>query len=473
MSLQDVLRLLDLPDDSRVEALLSPPESQWLERKSSRVAARDLAEVIAALANAEGGVIIIGLHDKGVEGVQRAREADRSAWRQAGVDHLIPVPRTVVHTVRCTRADGTPDELMVIEVPPSDRVHATTRDDVWLRVGDECRRLGFQERLELQYEKGQVTFETAPVPEAGPDTLVPALLHRYAQAIGASDAYRALHARNLVDLTGSPLAACVLLFGETPQRWFPQAVVRVLRFAGTERGTGARQRLLADHRYDGAIPRQIEGAAAKVADLLPTRRALGRRGTFEQVPLIPGDAWLEGIVNAVVHRSYSVTGDHVRIEIFDDRIEIESPGRFPGLVDPSDPRNVSRFARNPRISRACAELHFGQELGEGMRRICDELDQAGLVAPKWYQTVGSVRLVLESTAAATRDEALRPAVRALLELVRRDGPVGTGDLVRASGQSRPTVLRHLKALSDGGWVQRSGGGSTDPGAVWSARGVRR
>lgn len=346
------------------------------------------------------------------------------------------------------------------------------RDDVWLRVGDECRRLGFQERLELQYEKGQVIFETAPVPEAGPDALVPTLVRRYADAIGVSDAVRALHARNLVDARGNPLAAGVLLFGDFPQRWFPQAVVRVLRFAGTERGSGARQRLLADRRFDGAIPVQIEGAAAMVAELLPKRRALGRRGKFEQLPLIPTDAWLEGIVNAVVHRSYSVTGDHVRIEVFDDRIEVESPGRFPGLVDPSDPRHVKRFARNPRISRACAELHFGQELGEGMRRICDELEGAGLVAPKWYQTVGSVRLVLESTAAVARAESLPPAARTILDIVLRDGPIGTGELVRASGLSRPTILRHVKALVDGGWVERVGGGATDPGATWGARRVR-
>lgn len=469
MSLRDVRLLLDLPEGARADALVHHPENQWLERKSSRVAARDLAEVIAAMANAEGGLVVVGIHGGVVEGVGRAREAERNAWRQAAADHVFPVPKVRVHTISGVRPDGSHDELFAFEVASSEHVHTTTRDEVWLRVGDECRRLGFQERLELQYEKGQVVFETSPVTDAAATDLVPALLERYATAVGATDPQRVLHARNLVDTRGRPLAAAILLFGALPQRWFPQAVVRVLRYGGGQRGTGVRQQLLLDRRFDGPIPVQIEEASAEIASLLPKRIALGRRGIFETLPLVPADAWLEGLVNAIVHRSYATTGDHVRVEIFDDRLEIESPGRFPGLVDPSDPRHVRRFARNPRISRACAELRYGQELGEGMRRICEEIERAGLVAPRWYQTVGSVRLVLSSAPAVARESSLPGGVRAILALVERDGPIATGDLVRASGLSRPTVLRHLHVLVEGGWVERIGGNAKDPGARWHLR----
>ena len=71
--------------------------------------------------------------------------------------------------------------------------------------------------------------------------------------------------------------------------------------------------------------------------------------------------------------------------------------------------------------------------------------------------------------ADARTESLPPSARVLLDIVLRDGPIGTGELVRASGLSRPTVLRHLKALVDGGWVERVGGGATDPGATWGVR----
>ncbi len=77
---------------------------------------------------------------------------------------------------------------------------------------------------------------------------------------------------------------------------------------------------------------------------------------------------MEGLVNAAIHRSYNIGGDHIPVDIFDDRIKVESPGPFPDLVDPRAPRDVTRFARNPRTARVCADLRFGQELGEGIRR---------------------------------------------------------------------------------------------------------
>ena len=127
---------------------------------------------------------------------------------------------------------------------------------------------------------------------------------------------------------------------------------------------------------------QLNAAQEAIFRLLPTRRALAPTGRFERIGVIPRDAWLEGLVNAAIHRSYSISGDHIRIEIFDDRIEVESPGRFPGISDMSNPLKVTRFARNPRIARVCADLEFGQELGEGIRRIFEEMRLAGLADPR-------------------------------------------------------------------------------------------
>jgi ATP-dependent DNA helicase RecG len=129
-----------------------------------------------------------------------------------------------------------------------------------------------------------------------------------------------------------------------------------------------------DIRCEGPIAAVIDQAEAAVERLEPHRRVLGSDGCFVAIGLIPKDAWLEGIVNGVVHRSYSQDSDHIRVEIFEDRIEIESPGRFPGLTRIADfPDNVTRFARNPRIARASADLRFGQELGQGIRRIYEEI----------------------------------------------------------------------------------------------------
>lgn len=96
------------------------------------------------------------------------------------------------------------------------------------------------------------------------------------------DPVRLLSARGLVGRSGELTVAAVLLFARAPQRWFPEASVRVLRYRGTVRGTGARQRLIHDRRIEGPISVQLATARAEILDQLPTRRALGRGGQFER-----------------------------------------------------------------------------------------------------------------------------------------------------------------------------------------------
>lgn len=86
--------------------------------------------------------------------------------------------------------------------------------------------------------------------------------------------------------------------------------------------------------------------------------------------------------------------DHIRITIFEDHIEFESPGRFPGIVDLTNPESLVRFARNPRIARVCADLRFGQEF---IQRMIEEMRLAGLADPEYHQTSGSVQLVLRAS----------------------------------------------------------------------------
>jgi ATP-dependent DNA helicase RecG len=247
--------------------------------------------------------------------------------------------------------------------------------------------------------------------------------------------------------------------------------VRVLRFLVAERGTGSRFGLedSSDIRIDGPIPYVVEQATKVIDELVPRRRSLAASGLFEAVPVVPRDVWLEGLVNAVIHRSYSLSGDHIRVEIYPNRIEIESPGRFPGLADPRHPLKISRFARNPRIARVCADLRIGQELGEGIRRMFEEMRRVGLTDPVYRQTAGSVRLVLADL------PRLEPALAArlpagsqqVLDILRAAPvPLGTGELAEALNLSRPTVVRKLRALEKAGLVRWVGKSQKDPRAAW-------
>ncbi len=461
-------KALNGPRDEVGRGLLALRESQWLERKSSRIAPRDLANVLIGFANADGGLVIVGLHDGRVEGASNA-PGHFDAQMQANIDFCHPPVPARCRSVECVDSSGQDNDLLVFEVKSSDVVHANQKDEVFLRVGDENRRLGFSQRQELLYDKGQASYEARPVEGAGLSLVDEALLGEYASAIKAPDMQRLLRARGLATEAGLTIAGC-LLFSESPQAFFPEAFVRVLRYRGHERGSGARQQLIEDIRIEGPIPRQLLEAKEQVERLQPMRRALRSSGRFGDVPVVPVDAWLEGVVNAVVHRSYSMAGDHIRVEIFDDRIEISSPGRFPGLVDLGDPLKTTRFARNPRIARVCADLNFGQELGEGIRRIFEEMRHAGLSDPAYRQTSGSVELTLLAEPAARRLEASLPAsARTITAALRSAGRLSTGEVKDLLGVSRPVVQRELGALKDAGIIEWIGKSPNDPRAYWKLK----
>jgi len=164
-----------------------------------------------------------------------------------------------------------------------------------------------------------------------------------------------------------------------------------------------------------------------------------------------------------------MAGDHVRVEIFPNRIEIASPGRFPGLADPTRPLDISRYARNPRLARVCSDLGIAQELGEGIRRIYAEMRARGLTEPVYTQTASAVRLSLffaDAVPAAVRDRLPSGALRMLDVLRTAARPLGTGQVAEALGVTRPTASRHLQRLQAAGLVRWDGQSPKDPRATW-------
>ena len=203
-----------------------------------------------------------------------------------------------------------------------------------------------------------------------------------------------MQARGLLDDDGRVCVGGTLLFGKDPQLANPQAHVRVLRYAGREPLTGTTQNLVSDVRCEGRLPEQIDAARDAMRNAIPKRRSLGPDGRFGWFGIVPEEVWLEALVNAVIHRSYSSSGDHIRLTVFDDRVEISSPGSFPGVVTLDDLADVKRFARNPRIARVMADLEYGQELGEGLRRMVTVMESGGRQRPVVQQTGGMTLVTL-------------------------------------------------------------------------------
>jgi ATP-dependent DNA helicase RecG len=469
--------VFDAEVEERGALLLVLAEGQWFDRKGPGVNAKRLAEALVGFANAEGGAVVVGLRDRRVVGIDGAGPKRLAEWQQAAIDFTVPTVPCAARLIDCMNERGQPDHLLLLTVEASGVVHTTADDSAYLRVGDETRKLRFDQRRELLAEKGQIVYEALPLADLGMadlqlSDLDSSLLAEYAEASGSSDIERLLAVRGLLTPDGRITVGAALLFAPMPQTWLPQASVRVLRYRGRHRGTGSGQQLTFDQRIEGPLPEQLRAARQLVSEHVTHRRALGADGRFADMAIIPADAWFEGVVNAVVHRSYSNAGDHIRVEIFDDRIEVTSPGRFPGLSDGDDPREVMRFARNPRIARVCAELRFGQELGEGIRRMFDEMRGAGLVDPAYAQTSESVRLTLANSVVDSELERLLLArQQQVLRLLRTHEALSTGDIVDATGWSRPVVLKDLGLLRDKGLIEWVGRSRNDPWAYWQIRGL--
>ncbi|XCB31038.1 ATP-binding protein [Arcanobacterium hippocoleae] len=188
------------------------------------------------------------------------------------------------------------------------------------------------------------------------------------------------------------------------------------------------------------------------------------------MPLAPKAAWTEGIVNAAIHRSYSYTGDHIRIEIFDDRLEISNPGHFRYNNSPSpEALRITRYAQNPRIARTCTDLGYSQELGEGIKRIFEEMQSSGLNDPIYEQPPMHVKLTLPFIAKVTPNDGTdlpKHAQKIIFAIRTLGGRGGTSEISEAAKLTNPTTRKTLQALKQQGYVKWEGKSTRDPRAQW-------
>lgn len=454
-------------ESSPCDEWISSPEDQYFDRKSFGIQPKDLAKSIVALANSDGGTLALGIRDRTLEG--RPTQAQLNGFHKVSQELTQPTVPLKMEIVDCTEVPGSP-QVVLLHIPPSERVHERSDGECYVRRGDQTMRLNFDDRLELSYSKGERQFDSTALPQLSTTDLDQDSVAAYADIIGASDSLSALSGRHLLTRDGQVTVAAELMFGQEPQASFPNALVRVIKFDSNDRATGSRQTISHDRRFEGRIPDILAAAAEDIRGLLPTHKKLSSDGLFEWIPILPEAAWLEGLVNALLHRSYSLIGDHIRVEIYPNRIEITSPGRFPGLADPRDPLSIARFARNPLIARTAIDLGIGQELGEGIRRIYDEMRLSGYQDPEYRQTSGSVILILRA-AARINDLTMTTlplhseTILQTMQQVNR--PLGTGEIAELSGVNRPATLRALKALREAGLMSWSGRGPKDPRATWS------
>ena len=141
--------------------------------------------------------------------------------------------------------------------------------------------------------------------------------------------------------------------------------------------------VIKDVIFEGTILKQINDAIAYLNTQVKEKTYLGQDGLFVTEEEYPKFVRQEIIVNAVTHRSYSISGTEIQIKMFDNRIVVESPGKLPGLVRTNNIR-YTHFSRNPRIAEFLKAYKFVKEYGEGVDRMYNELESAGLHEPEYF-----------------------------------------------------------------------------------------
>lgn len=156
--------------------------------------------------------------------------------------------------------------------------------------------------------------------------------------------------------------------------------------------------VIKDVMFEGRILQVTEKALEFVGSQIKERTYLGADTRFVTEPEYPEFAWKELIINAVAHRDYSIKGTDIQIKMFDDRITVESPGTLPGIVRLNNMRHV-HFSRNPKIAQFLHEYEYVQEFGEGVDRLYEVMEAAGLPQPEYkveafmlYATIRNTKL---------------------------------------------------------------------------------
>ena len=358
-------------------------EDQTFDFKNIQIAPKALAITIVAFANADGGDIAVGVSDKTrkIEGVDQHTEKLNELLR-VPLDFCNPTVSITSELLPCTDKDGNENHILLMHIPASSELHVNQADEAFMRVGDKSRKLSFEERIQLMYDKGERYYEDTAVYGATVDDIDIAAVERYTELIGyTKSAKQYLYENNGFITTNAKgeeqvSVACILLFGKYPQKFFPRGRTRFIRYKGTEERVGTEMNVIKDVTFEGTILDQVKATIAYLETQVEEHTFLGQHGQFVTNRDYPKFVIQEMVVNACCHRAYNIKGTEIQIKMFDNRLVFESPGRLPGTVKPSNIRHT-HFSRNPKIAQFLKAYDFVKEFGEGVDRMCRELEANG------------------------------------------------------------------------------------------------
>jgi ATP-dependent DNA helicase RecG len=399
-----------------------------------------------------------------------------------------PDARCETRRVPIVQPDGANDFLVLIRVYyRKDRAVKTPQGTIFARRGDKKKKLPPEEARELAQDKGEIDFEQEPCALTYQQDFDRDAIRSFAESVRVKldlatrpTDQEILATRHLGEIHGAdfvPNVACALLFAKAPEKIMPGCKIRFLRFDGDVEGVGEKYNAVKDELVEGmTVPRLIESAAKIIGGQIRVFSALAKDNKFYATPEYPATAWYEALVNACVHRSYGngLRNMCVYVKMFDNRLEIESPGPFLPFVTPESIYGTSN-PRNPMLMYAMRFLDFVKVAGEGTRRMRDTMRAMDLPDPVFAQkeiSYSRVRVTLTNHIRKRRlwvaadvaaivgaaiaktftDEETR-----VLSFVVEHGKINVTEAVRATGLSWNTAKKILVAFAERHileWVHR-------------------
>jgi ATP-dependent DNA helicase RecG len=385
--------------------ILALDEGHFADLKAIEVAPAKLTESLSAFANADGGELYIGIAE---DKPNKRRVWNGFANAEAANGHiqaleaLFPLGQDFDYTF--LSSDGAAGVVLQVVVRKTPDIKRASSGHIYVRRGAQKLRLTTQEQIKrLEYAKGLASFENE-VTQAGPEVITNSteIIEFMLEVVPTAEPEAWLRKQQLLR-EDRPTVCGVLLFAEEPQAVLPKRCgAKIYRYKTTE-PVGTRDTLAFDPlTIEGPSYKQIRRAVDETIRVVEDAPALGAHGL--EHARYPREAIHEIVTNAVIHRDYSIADD-IHIRVFDNRVEIESPGRLPAHVTPENILE-ERFARNGSLVRLLNKYPSppNKDVGEGLNTAFEAMRRLGFKEPVVLNKENSVLVTIRHERLASREE---------------------------------------------------------------------
>lgn len=419
-------------------------EAQLGEVKAIEILPGKMSETVSAFANADGGELWVGVDEDQVTKRRSWRGFQRIEDANAHIEILDKVMQLGQgYSFEFLRHHASRGLVLHIDVGKVREIIYATNSTAYVRRGGHNQPVtGHAMLQQLERNKGIISFETTSV-NADPNTIVNSIITRtFMRNVVPTARADEWLTKQLTIVDGKPTVAGVILFADEPQASLPKrSGIKIARYTTTMAGEGTRETLSGDPiSIEGCAYNLIHSAVRKTQEIIEGVRKWTERGA--EFVSYPPETLHEIITNAVLHRDYSIIDD-ITIRIFDDRVEVESPGKLPGHITE---RNIlrERFPRNPTIIRLINKFPNppNKDIGEGLRTAFAAMQKMRLRPPEVRQGEQSVTFYIRHTRLESPEDTVMEYLKAQPQITNSKGRELTG--IRSENTMKEVFVRLAK-----------------------------